>query len=73
MADSTTVVQSAQAHTVAPTHSRRHIQWSAYLYILPAYIIIAMFHIIPVFYAIYISLNKGPINKFVWVGFDHYL
>lgn len=55
----------------APT--RRRIQWSGYLYILPAFVIIATFHFIPVFYAIYISLHKGAINKFVFTGFDHYL
>ena len=73
MADSTTTVQSAQARAVTQNRSRSRIQWSAYLYILPAYVIIVMFHIIPVFYAIYISMNKGPINKFVWVGLDQYL
>jgi len=53
--------------------SRRRIQWSAYLFILPAFVVIATFHIIPVFYAIYVSLNKGPINKFVFVGLDQYI
>jgi multiple sugar transport system permease protein len=72
MADSTTTVPSTQAHTTPRIHPHSNIQWSAYLYILPAFVIIAAFHIIPVFYAIYISLNKGPINKFVWVGLDHY-
>ncbi len=70
----TQTAESAIPHTRwFSSRTRRRIQWSAYLYILPAYIIIAMFHIIPVFYAIYIGMNKGPINKFVWVGFDHYL
>ena len=54
-----------------PAASRR-IQWSAYLFILPAFVIIGVFHIIPVFYAIYVSLNKGPINKFVFIGLDNY-
>lgn len=54
-----------------PVASRR-IQWSAYLFILPAFVIIGIFHIIPVFYAIYVSLNKGPINKFVFIGLDNY-
>lgn len=52
--------------------ARRRLQWSAYLYILPALVIIATFHIIPVFYAIYISMHKGPITKFVFVGLDQY-
>jgi ABC-type sugar transport system permease subunit len=55
------------------TASRRRIQWSAYLYLLPAFVIIGAFHITPVFYAIYISLNKGPINKFTLVGLDNYI
>lgn len=45
----------------------------AYLYILPAFAIIGAFHILPVFYAIYISMNKGAINKFVFVGLDNYI
>jgi multiple sugar transport system permease protein len=50
----------------------RRIQWSAYLYLLPAYAIIAGFHIIPVFYAIYVSLQTGPITRFRFVGLDNY-
>jgi multiple sugar transport system permease protein len=67
----TPTVPTTPTRAIARKETRR-IQWSAYLYILPAYIIIAAFHIIPVFYAVYISMNKGPINKFVWVGFDQY-
>ncbi len=55
------------------TRPRRRIQWTAYLYILPAFIIIGVFHIIPVFYAVYVSLNKGAINKFSFVGLDNYV
>jgi multiple sugar transport system permease protein len=75
MTESAVSVQRTEPRTTAQSRavSRRRIQWSAYLYILPAYIIIGTFHIIPVFYAIYISMNKGPINKFVWVGLDHYI
>ncbi len=50
----------------------RHIQWTAYLFILPAFIVIGVFHILPVFYAAYISLNHGPINRFTFVGLDNY-
>jgi ABC-type sugar transport system permease subunit len=52
---------------------RRHIQWSAYLYLLPAYAIIGGFHILPVFYAIYVSLQTGPITRFRFVGLDNYI
>ncbi len=51
----------------------RRIEWSAYLFILPAFVILAGFHIIPVFYAIYISLNKGAINKFQFIGLGNYI
>lgn len=49
-----------------------HIDWTAYLYILPAFVILAVFHIFPVFYAIDISLNKGAINQFKFVGLQNY-
>jgi len=70
--DSKPIVRPPLARADALSTARRRIEWSAYLYILPAYLIIAVFHIIPVFYAIYISLHKGPINKFVWAGLAHY-
>ncbi len=54
------------------TARRRRYEWSAYLYILPAFAILAVFHIFPVFYAIFISLNKGPINHFAFVGLSNY-
>jgi multiple sugar transport system permease protein len=73
VADSTATVQSTLAPTATQIHTQRRIQWTAYLYILPAFIIIVTFHIIPVFYAIYISLNKGAINKFTFVGLDNYI
>jgi multiple sugar transport system permease protein len=73
VADSTTTVPSAQVRAAARTISHRRIRWTAYLYILPAFVIIGTFHIAPVFYAIYISMNKGAINKFTFVGLDNYL
>ncbi len=51
----------------------RRIDWTAYLFILPAFAILAIFHIFPVFYAIYISLHKGPITKFTYVGLQNYV
>lgn len=51
----------------------RRIDWTAYLYILPAFVILVVFHIFPVFYAIDISLNTGPINKFKFVGLQNYV
>ncbi|MEJ2212177.1 MAG: sugar ABC transporter permease, partial [Anaerolineae bacterium] len=53
-------------------HHRRPIRWSAYLYLLPAYLIIAGFHILPVFYAIYVSLQTGAVTRFRFVGLQNY-
>ena len=51
----------------------RRVDWTAYLFILPAFIILAVFHIYPVFNAIYISLQKGPITHFTFVGLQNYV
>ena len=48
------------------------IDWAGYLYILPAFIILGVFHIYPVFYAIGISLMTGPVTKFHFVGLQNY-
>ena len=50
----------------------RRVDWSAYLFILPAFVLLAAFHIYPVFNAIYISLQKGPITRFTFVGLQNY-
>ncbi len=63
----------AQARSRPTDTERRRIEWSAYLYIFPAFLIIGAFHIVPVFYAFYISLHKGPINKFIPAGSDNYI
>lgn len=52
--------------------SKRY-EWSAFLYILPAFVVLGVFHIYPVFNAIFISLNKGPINKFTFIGIANYV
>ena len=67
---------AAETISRSPAQGRvahRRIQWSAYLYILPAFVIIGLFHILPVFYAIYISLNKGAINRFTFAGLANYV
>lgn len=51
----------------------RGIQWFAYLYLLPAFAIITLFHIIPVGYAIWISLQSGAVRRFTFVGLDNYV
>ena len=54
------------------TSTSHRIDWSGYLFILPAFVVLGIFHIFPVFYAFYTSLNKGAINKFQFVGLDNY-
>jgi multiple sugar transport system permease protein len=72
--DSASAIRAVALQPRAQTHaSRRRIQWSAYLYILPAFVIIAVFHILPVFYALFISLNRGPVNRFIFIGLGNYL
>ena len=58
---------------VAARTARGRVQWFAYLYILPAFVIIAVFHIIPVGYAIWISLQSGTVRRFQFTGIDNYL
>lgn len=74
MTDNALSVPTLPLHTTTrPRAAARPVQWSAYLYILPAFAVIGVFHIFPVFYAIYISLHKGAINKFQFVGLDQYV
>lgn len=51
-------------------HLREALQ--GYLYILPATIILILFHFFPVFYAFYISLHKWFIVKGPYIGFANY-
>lgn len=51
---------------------RGHIYWPAYLYLVPAFAVIGTFHLAPVFYAAYVSLNTGAINRFQFVGLRNY-
>jgi len=55
-----------------PSVSRRHIDWDAYLYLLPAFAILAVFHIWPVINAFYISLHTGPVVRLTFVGLANY-
>jgi multiple sugar transport system permease protein len=52
--------------------ARVRAQWPAYLYLLPAFAVIGTFHIFPMFYTIYVSLNRGAINRFRFVGLANY-
>lgn len=56
-----------------PPRTRPRVQWFAYLYILPAFLIIFVFHILPVGYAIWISMQSGAVRRFQFVGLDNYV
>ncbi len=73
MVERTSTAPSLAAATTARKRWTRRIEWSAYLFILPAFAVLLAFHILPVFYAIYISLNTGPITKFHFIGLGNYL
>lgn len=62
---------AAEHHEVR--NHRRKIDWTAYLYILPAFAVLAVFHIFPVIYAIFISFQNGPINRFKFIGLENYI
>ncbi len=77
MAESVPPIQKVRSLDVdrprsVPGHHRK-IEWTAYLFILPAFVILGVFHIFPVIYAIVISLESGPINKFSFVGLQNYI
>ncbi len=73
MRDSASAIRAVALQARVRASGARRIQWTAYLYILPAFVIITIFHILPVFYAIFISLNHGPVNRFTFVGLGNYL
>ncbi len=75
MADTLPVAQSVQARRLARASvvSRQRVDWIAYLYLLPAFVIITIFHILPVGYAIWISFQGGTVRNFRFVGFDNYV
>jgi multiple sugar transport system permease protein len=57
----------------AAARRRRKVQWSAFLYLAPALSILAAFHIFPVFYAIYISLQSGAVGRMTYAGLANYV
>jgi multiple sugar transport system permease protein len=62
---------AVQAHTPAAAKRRRY-DWEAYLYLLPAFAILGLFHIWPVLNALYISLNTGPTVHLTFAGLKNY-
>jgi multiple sugar transport system permease protein len=51
---------------------RPRAQWFAYFYLLPAFIIIGVFHILPVAYALWISMQTGAVRRFQFAAFTNY-
>ncbi len=68
-----TSTPSAAAAIIPFSPKRPRVDWFAYLYLLPAFLIIAVFHIIPVGYAIWISLQSGSVRRFQFTGLDNYI
>jgi multiple sugar transport system permease protein len=51
---------------------RPRVDWIAYAYLFPALLIITVFHILPVGYALWISTQGGRIRNFSFIGWDNY-
>ncbi len=62
----------ASAHAAAARATRPRSQWFAYLYLLPALVILTVFHIIPVGYAVWISMQSGAVRRFQFTGLSNY-
>jgi multiple sugar transport system permease protein len=59
--------------SVASFSIHRRAQWFAYLYLVPAFVILITFHLIPVAYALWISLQGGSVRRFQFIGLDNYV
>jgi multiple sugar transport system permease protein len=51
---------------------RPRVDWIAYAYLFPALLIITVFHILPVGYALWISTQGGRIRNFSFIAWDNY-
>ncbi len=71
MSEPATLVPHAQS--APPIRERVKYDWIAYLYLLPAILILVVFHILPAFYAFWISTQGGRIRAFRFIGADNYL
>jgi multiple sugar transport system permease protein len=70
------VTESAIAASSAKTRARKErvkYDWIAYIYLAPAIIILIVFHILPAFYAFWISTQGGRIRAFRFIGLDNYI
>lgn len=69
--ETTPLKTAARAH--ARTRSGEHIDWIGYIYLLPALLILTVFHIFPAGYAFWISMQGGRIRNFQFIGLDNYI
>ena len=73
MAETATTIQTVPSRATEQTHRKRpKYDWIAYVYLLPAFAIIIVFHIFPALYALWISLQSGTIRNFKFTGLDNY-
>lgn len=73
MSDSVTSVPRKQVSVKPARTERRRVDWIAYVYLFPALLILTVFHILPVGYALWISTQGGRIRAFRFIGLDNYL
>ncbi|HHX39278.1 MAG TPA: sugar ABC transporter permease [Armatimonadetes bacterium] len=61
-------------HRLSPAARRRFLRESfqAYTFLLPALVIIGVFHVFAIFYAVYISLHDWSILKEAYIGLANY-
>lgn len=74
MTESVSAVQKTEPHaaTQSRVSKRPHIDWIGYVYLLPALVILTVFHILPAIYALWISTQGGRIRNFRFIGLDNY-
>lgn len=69
-------IGTAKVKTAAQAQARaksgEHVDWIAYIYLLPALLILTVFHIFPAGYAFWISMQSGRIRNFQFAGLDNY-
>ncbi len=76
MTGSVSTVPKAQTRdrpSTATRARRARIDWIGYVYLLPALTILTVFHILPAFYALWISTQGGRVRNFHFVGLDNYI
>ena len=74
MAQSSAALSSSPAISAKQFRKQRiKFDWIAYIYLLPALLILTVFHILPVGYAFWISMQGGRIRNFRFLGLDNYV